>query len=97
MPTESICATSPPGLNCVDKNGTVYTSESGPNRIKRYTTDGKFLGLVGELGKPIRNSATMASSCSNTAVAVNADGSHLPPFPEIRDQELILPGRQRPP
>jgi sugar lactone lactonase YvrE len=62
---------------CVDKNGTVYTSESGPNRIKRYTSDGQFLGLVGELGKPIRNSATMASSCSNTAVAVSTDGSQV--------------------
>jgi sugar lactone lactonase YvrE len=62
---------------CVDKDGTVYTSESGPNRIKRYTSDGKFLGLVGELGKPIKNAVTMASSCSNTAVAVSADGAQV--------------------
>mgnify|MGYP001823617704 CR=1 FL=1 len=74
---EGFAACCNPMALCVDRNGTVYTSESGPNRIKRYSSDGEFLGLVGTLGKPIRNAEKMASSCSNTAVAVSPDGSRV--------------------
>lgn len=74
----------------IDKNGTVYTSESGPNRIKRYSSDGKFLGLVGTLGKEIRGTGKMAASCSNTAVAVNADGSRVYVIDENNDLIRVL-------
>ncbi len=32
---------------CVGPNGDVFTAESGPNRVKRYTPDGDFVELVG--------------------------------------------------
>ena len=70
--------------------------ESGPNRIKRYSTDGKFLGLVGILGKPIGKTKKMAASCSNTAVAVSADGSRVYVIDEDNDLIRVLLRQDKP-
>jgi sugar lactone lactonase YvrE len=63
---------------CFGSTGELYTAESGLGRIKRYSRDGKFLGLVGYVGVERFNRATrLAASCSNIAVAVSADGSRV--------------------
>ncbi len=58
--------------------GELYTAESGLGRIKRYSPDGEFLGLVGYVGVERFNRATrLAASCSNIALAVNKDASRI--------------------
>ncbi len=63
---------------CFDAEDVLYTSESGRGRVKRYTTDGQFLSLVGYIGVDRFNRASpQASSCSNMALAVTPDGSRV--------------------
>ncbi len=63
---------------CFDAENVLYTSESGRGRVKRYTTDGQFLSLVGYVGVDRFNRAgRQASSCSNMALAVTPDGSRV--------------------
>lgn len=58
--------------------GDLYTAESGLGRIKRYSPDGKFLGLVGYVGVArFQQAGRLAASCSNIAVAVNNDESRV--------------------
>lgn len=59
-------------------DGTLFTAESGLGRVKRYTRDGKFLGLVGYVGVARFNRASgLAASCSNIAIAVTKDASRV--------------------
>jgi len=59
-------------------DGSLYTAESGIGRVKRYTADGKFLGLVGYVGIPrFQRAGRFAASCSNVALAVSADGKSV--------------------
>ena len=61
-----------------NSDGVLYTAESGLGRIKRYSADGKFLGLVGHIGTTRFNQAgRLAASCSNIAVAVSQDQSRI--------------------
>lgn len=53
---------------CFGPDGALYTSES-EGRVKRYTPDGRLLGLVG-LPK-------LGGGCLNVAVGTNADGSRV--------------------
>ncbi len=46
----------------------VYTAEDDTGRIKRYSPEGKFLGLVGLV--------ELKPGCKNVAIAVSSDGSH---------------------
>ena len=63
---------------CFDSDGVLYTAESGPGRVKRYSTDGKFLGLVGYVStQRFEGAGGMAASCSNIAVAVTSDGRRV--------------------
>ncbi|MHC4716447.1 MAG: NHL repeat-containing protein [Planctomycetota bacterium] len=63
---------------CFGPGGVLYTAESGLGRIKRYTADGKFLGLVGYVELPrSQRAGRLAASCSNIAVAVSRDGSRV--------------------
>ncbi|UCG50085.1 MAG: hypothetical protein JSU94_09915 [Phycisphaerales bacterium] len=63
---------------CFGPEGELYTAESGLGRIKRYTPDGRFLGLVGYVGVERFNTAgRLAASCSNIALAVNKDASRI--------------------
>ena len=58
--------------------GELYTAESGLGRVKRYSADGKFLNLVGEIGvQRFTRSGRTASSCSNITVAVTKDGNRV--------------------
>jgi hypothetical protein len=47
----------------------VYTAEDNTGRVKRYSPDGKLLGLVG--------SVELVPGCKNVSIAVNADGSQV--------------------
>ncbi len=61
-----------------NSEGVLYTAESGLGRIKRYSADGRFLGLVGHIGTTRFNQAgRLAASCSNIAVAVSQDQSRI--------------------
>ncbi|MFH1920771.1 MAG: hypothetical protein ABIP48_12885 [Planctomycetota bacterium] len=63
---------------CFDGRGTLYTAESGLARVKRYTTDGKYLGLVGYLGvERFTRAGHLAASCSNIAIAVTPNGDRV--------------------
>ncbi len=54
--------------------GDLYTAESGLGRIKRYTADGEYLGLVGYAGTSRFTQASgLAVTCSNIAIAATAD------------------------
>lgn len=58
--------------------GELYTAESGLGRIKRYTAEGKFLGLVGEVGvQRFTRASGLAASCSNITVSVSKDGQYV--------------------
>jgi len=60
---------------CFGADGALYTAESGLGRVKRYTTDGKYLGLVGYVGvERFTQAGGLAASCSNIAIDVTADG-----------------------
>jgi len=63
---------------CFGDDGVLFTSESGLGRVKRYTPDGKYLGLVGHVGVERFNRAgRQAASCSNIPVAVSKDQSRI--------------------
>jgi sugar lactone lactonase YvrE len=63
---------------CFGPGGHLYTAESGLGRIKRYTPDGEFVGLVGHVGVDRFNRAgRLAASCSNISLAVDADGARV--------------------
>jgi hypothetical protein len=63
---------------CFDARGVLYTAESGLGRVKRYTTDGAYLGLVGYVGvERFTNAGRLAASCSNIAIAVTPDGNRV--------------------
>lgn len=63
---------------CFGPKGEIYTAESGLARIKRYSRDGKFLGLVGYVGTERFNRAgRTAASCSNITVAVSKKASRI--------------------
>jgi len=63
---------------CFGSDGVLYTSESGVARVKRYTAEGKFLGLVGYVGtERFRDASSLAASCSNIAIAVTAAGDRI--------------------
>lgn len=60
----------------LSKEGEIYTAESGLGRIKRYSRDGEFLGLVGYVGTTrFTRASRVAASCSNISIGVSEDGS----------------------
>ena len=54
-------------------DGTLYTGESEPQRIKKYDTTGKYLGLVGYVGL----GEVLHERCTTSRLAVSADGSKV--------------------
>ena len=58
--------------------GELYTAESGLGRVKRYSADGKFLSLVGQIGvQRFTRAGRTAASCSNITVAVSKDAKRV--------------------
>ncbi len=58
--------------------GDLYTAESGVGRIKVYSPDGKYKSLIGHVGTArFSKRSTMASSCSNIAIAASKDESYV--------------------
>jgi hypothetical protein len=63
---------------CFGNDGILFTSESGLGRVKRYTPDGKYLGLVGHIGvERFTRASRQAASCSNIPLAVSKDQSRI--------------------
>lgn len=61
-----------------DAHGVLYTAESGMGRVKRYSREGAYLGLVGYVGvERFRRAGRQASSCSNIAIAVTPTGARV--------------------
>ncbi|NQT13215.1 MAG: hypothetical protein HQ582_10730 [Planctomycetes bacterium] len=61
-----------------DAQGVLYTAESGLARVKRYSADGEYLGLVGYVGTTrFTKAGHLAASCSNIAIAVTPSGSRV--------------------
>ena len=65
----------------------VYTAEDDTGRIKRYSADGKLLGLVG--------SVELKPGCKNCSISVGKDGAvweHgvVRSFKHFRSQRLAL-------
>jgi len=72
--------------------GELFTSESNVGRVKRYTRDGKLLGVVGVVPVP--------SGCKHVPLAISADGSRVYVADvgksEIAILERIPPGNEKP-
>jgi len=61
---------------CFGPEGELYTSESGLGRVKRYTPEGEFLGLVGYADTArFTRAGRLAASCSNIPAFPNADAT----------------------
>jgi len=62
----------------IGPGGVFYAAESGVGRVKKYSTDGKYLGLVGyvDTTKFDGGSALAAASCY-IPIEVNADASRI--------------------
>ena len=63
---------------CFGPRGALYTSESGLGRVKRYSANGEFQALIGEVGVTrFTRAGHLAASCSNIAIGVSADGRRI--------------------
>ena len=61
-----------------DKQGNLYTAESGLGRIKIYAPDGQLKSLVGYVGTDrFTKGSRLAASCSNMCLAASEDGSRV--------------------
>lgn len=58
--------------------GVLYTAESGVGRVKKYSPDGKFLGLVGYVDTTkFDNGSQLAATSCYIPMEVNADASRI--------------------
>lgn len=65
--------------------GAIYTAEDDTGRIKRYSIDGKLLGLVGAI--------ELKPGCKNCSIAVNSDGSRVYMLDIVRNFIVRLDAR----
>ena len=72
----------------IGSDGNVYTSESNVGRIKRFTPEGKFLGLIG--------AAEIVPGCKHVAIGVNADGCRVYLLDITRSQVVLLTKKEQP-
>ncbi len=76
---------------CAGSDGVLYTSESGLGRVKRYTTDGEMLDLVGYIGvERFTRGGRQAAACSNIAIAVTPDGDRVYVMDYTQNQVRLL-------
>ncbi|MBI3880858.1 MAG: hypothetical protein HY301_12470 [Verrucomicrobia bacterium] len=60
------------------KDGVLYTAESGVGRVKKYSPDGKFLGLVGYVDTTkFDNGSQLAAQSCYIPIEVNQDASRI--------------------
>jgi len=69
----------------VGPDGNIYTSESNVGRIKRYSPDGKLLGVVG--------AATIVPGCKHVAIDMNADMSRFYMLDITRTNIIVMDKR----
>ena len=66
----------------IGPGGEVYTAEATLGRIKRFSRDGEFLGLVG--------SANITPGCQHVAIAVSKTGDRVYMLDAPRHQIIIF-------
>mgnify|MGYP003860838159 CR=1 FL=1 len=66
-------------------NGEVYTSEASLGRIKRYSIDGQFLGIVG--------TAEIVPGCKHVPIAISSDGQRVYML-DINRTHVVVLGRK---
>ena len=62
--------------------GTIYTSEATLGRIKRFTAEGEFLGVVGV--------AEIVPGCKHVAIGVTSDGGRVHLLDITCNQIIVL-------
>ena len=65
--------------------GEVYTSEASVGRIKRYSIDGQFLGIVG--------TAEIVPGCKHVPIAISPDGQRVYML-DINRSHIVVLGRK---
>jgi len=73
---------------CFGPDGALYTAEASLGRVKKYTPEGKFLGLVG--------SVNIAAGCVRVRVAVTKDGQRVYVLDTTRNVIRVLQKRRTP-
>ncbi|QDV19180.1 SMP-30/Gluconolaconase/LRE-like region [Gimesia panareensis] len=66
----------------VGKEGEVYTAESNLGYIKRYSTDGKYLGFVGKV--------KLVPGCKNVSIMVSPDGDRVYMMDLTRNHIIVM-------
>jgi hypothetical protein len=66
--------------------GEVYTSEASVGRVKRFSPDGEFLGLIGNV--------TIVPGCKHVPIAISADGDHVYLLDITRTHIVVLQRRR---
>jgi len=66
----------------VGREGEVYTAESNLGYIKRYSTDGKYLGFVGKV--------KLVPGCKNVSIMVSPDGDRVYMMDLTRNHIIVM-------
>ena len=67
---------------CITSKGEVYTSESNVGRIKRYTSDGEYLDLVGTVD--------LVPGCKNVSIVVTPDHKRVYMMDKTRSHVIVM-------
>ena len=67
--------------------GEIYTSEASLGRVKRFSTEGEFLGLVG--------TAEIIPGCKHVAIDVSKDGKQVYMLDITRSQVVVLAAQEK--
>ncbi len=67
-------------------DGVVYTSESNLGRIKRFSPDGEFLGLVGTV--------KIVPGCKHVPIGINTDGSRIYMLDITRSPIVVMASKE---
>ncbi len=67
---------------CITGNGEVYTSESNVGRIKRYTSDGEYLELIGTVD--------LVPGCKNVSIVVTPDHKRVYMMDKTRSHVVVM-------
>jgi sugar lactone lactonase YvrE len=73
----------------LDKDGQVLTSESNLGRIKRFSPDGRFLGIIGTV--------EIVPGCKHVAVAASDDGRRMYLLDITRSHVVVLDAKEEAP